>query len=446
MVIQSNRRAPSIAFWIAATVLLPCHAAGGHQAVEGTSAELSPLAKKLLGASTQQLVKLKAGQQAGLIEIAPVHLPVDPPGDCNHYGWPIATMTGDTIIVMHRRIPGHNPRGAGGPHEKMSYGIVLRSDDGGKTWSEPYDLRDCMLPADRLRGGIVPLSHRFKFDKENKSSEGYKIHLHAIGTSRDGMVLAINNHGVFRSRDQGRSWKHFSRALRDDTFPHPIVNLGPKVIDHPEHGWLVFGNWFGSAAGPKKSDQLVVLQSRDGGAHWGVESQNAGFQQYEPAALVHDNKVLFVTRDQTTGRDHQQMTWSRGEKPVAIVTNMKNSRYVDTVDLSFNPVTKRFEVVRSERHRMQLWIWSAAPEDWPTGKWRRECRLLTRQGAFYRDADGFHPASAVIDTKRGVQHIFVYAGHPNGPAGVFRITRTLDTPRLATFLKRTSDTRTNSGS
>ena len=113
---------------------------------------------------------------------------------------------------------------------------------------------------------------------------------------------------------------------------------------------------------------------------------------------------------------------------------MKNPRYVDTVDFSFNPVTKRLEIVRSERYRMELWLWSMDPSDWEKGQWRRECRLLAREGKFYSTADGFHPAGAVIDEKRGVQHIFIYAGHPNGPAGVFRITRTLDTPKLAASL------------
>ena len=69
-----------------------------------------------------------------------------------------------------------------------------------------------------------------------------------------------------------------------------------------------------------------------------------------------------------------------------------------------------------------------------TGRWRRECRLFQRGGRFYADADGFHPAGAVIDVKRRQQHIFIYTGHPNGPAGVFRLTRTLDTPKLVEFL------------
>lgn len=407
-------------------------------AVSGRADENAPsLDRRLLGVSDSEQVRLKAAKNAGVLDVAAVHLPVDPPGDCNHYGWPIATLAGDTIVLMHRRIPGHNPRGAGGPHEKMSYGIVLHSQDGGETWSEPYDLRDCMAPQDRLRGGIVPLSHRFKFDKDNKSTAGYKIHLHAIGTSRDGGVVAINNHGVFRSDDKGRTWKHFSKALRDDTFPHQIVNIGPRLIDHPEQGLMVFGNWFGSAAGPQKSDQLVVLRSTDGGVQWEVESYSAGFEQYEPAGLLHDGRLLLVTRDQTTGRGHQQLTWSPGEAPAIGATNMLDPRLVDTVDFSFNPVTKRFEVVRSDRHRMQLWLWSMAPQDWSKGRWRRECRLLAREGKFYSTADGFHPAGAVVDIARGVQHIFIYAGHPNGPAGVFRITRTLDTPTLVESLKGT---------
>lgn len=371
-----------------------------------------------------------------LLTVAPVHLPVTPPGDCNHYGWPVATMVGDTIVVMHRRIPGHNPQRAGQPDDSMSYGVVLCSRDGGRTWSSPYDLRDCMLPEDRTRGGVVPLSHRAKFDKGNKSPLGYKVHLHSIGTTRDGAVVAINNHGVFRSQDRGETWKHFSTALRDDTFPHQIVNLGPRVIDHPEHGLLAFGNWFGEVDSYHKySEQLVTLRSKDGGATWSAEEHPAGFKQYEPAVLLRKDKFLFVTRDQNEVRSHRQMTWSPGQPPEITQTNLRDPRLVDTVDLSFNPTTRRLEIIRSERHRMELWIWSMDPSQWQQGQWRRECRILACTGKFYSTADGFHPAGAVIDAERGVQHIFVYAGHPSGPAGVFRITRSLNTPRLVTFLR-----------
>jgi hypothetical protein len=329
---------------------------------------------EMLALTADAASQLNTAEQKGLIRIAPVHLPGESSGDCNHLGWPIATLTGDTIVVMHRQIPGHNPKGAGQPDPTMSYGIVLRSDDGGKTWSPPYDLRNCMTPEDRIRGGIVPLSHRAKFDKSNKSSLGYKVHLHSIGTTKDGAIVAINNHGIFRSEDAGVTWQHFSTALREDNFPHQIVNLGPRILDHPQHGLMVFGNWFGEANSYHKlSNQLVALTSSDGGATWAVEEYDARFPQYEPAALLHDGRLLFVTRDQTKVRAHRQMTWRLGDEPVLQVTNLKDPRLVDTVDFSFKPVTKRFEMVRSERHRMELWLWSMDPGEWMTGQWRREC-------------------------------------------------------------------------
>lgn len=402
-------------------------------------------AQKLLSLTPGATKQLAAAREAGVLEIAPVHLPTDSAGDCNHLGWPIATMTGDTIIVMHRRIPGHKAKGAGKPDPSISYGIVVRSEDGGSTWSAPYDLRDSMTPEDRLRGGLVPLSHRAKFDPSNKSPLGYKVHLHSIGTTDDGAIVAINNHGVFRSEDQGRTWKHFSTAFREDSFDHPIVNLGPRILDHPKYGLMTFGNWFGEVDSYHKLDtKLVALTSVDGGAHWSVEQHDVGFSQYEPAAMLHNDRLLLVTRDQTRVRAHKQMSWWPGETPVTVDTNLVNPRLVDTVDLCFNPVTNRFEMVRSERHRMELWLWSMAPSEWGTGQWHRECRLLECQGDFYANADGFHPAGAVIDRERGVQHIFVYSGHPNGPAGVFRITRSLTTPKLVAALEQPTTLASNS--
>jgi photosystem II stability/assembly factor-like uncharacterized protein len=136
-------------------------------------------------------------------------------------------------------------------------------------------------------------------------------------------VVAINNHGVFRSEDRGRTWKHFSQALRADTFPHEIVNLGPRLVDDPQHGLLAFGNWFGEVdTYHKLSKKLVVLNSKDGGATWKATDYPAGIPQYEPAVLRQGDRYLFVTRDQTEVRAHKQMPWQPGNKPQIIDTNL----------------------------------------------------------------------------------------------------------------------------
>lgn len=394
----------------------------------GASGEADESASRMLALTPDAASRLDKAQRAGVLELAPVHLPGPDAGPCNHFGWPIATMSGDTLVLVCRHIPGHNPKGAGQPDESMSYGIVLRSEDGGHTWSKPYDLRDSMSPEDRQRAGLVPVLHRAKWDKDNPDKHGYKVVMHAIGTTRDGAVVSVNPHGVFRSEDQGRTWKHFPTALREDTLTHKGLNPGPQVFDDPSRGLLIFGS--GDAGSPI----LPIFSSGDGGATWRVEDFPVGFFQAEPSAVLYEGRYLIVTRDQTSKRSHQQITWQPGQKPQILDTNLQDPRLVDTVDLSFNPVTRRLELVRSERYRMELWVWSMAPSDWDKGQWTRECRLLGREGVFYKTSDGFHPAGAVIDAKRGVQHIFVYSGHPNGPAGVFRITRTLDTAKLSAAL------------
>ncbi len=385
-------------------------------------------AEELLSLTPESASQLEHANEAGLIEIAPVSLPPPDAGPCDHFGWPIGTMTGDTIVVMYRRLPGHKPAGADMPDENLSGGIVLRSEDGGKTWSKPYDLRDCMKPADRQRDGLVPLMYHHKWDKENTTGQGYKVRMPAIGTTRDGAVVAVNPHGVFRSDDRGRTWKHFPIALRDDALPNRALSAGPRLLDDPQLGLVAFNS--GSAS----SLFFSVFSSADGGGTWQSTEFPVDFFQAEPAAIAYKGRYLLVTRDETTRRSHKQIRWQPGQKPEVSETNLEDRPSVDTVDLSLNPLTGRLELVRSERYHMELWLWSMDPADWHTGRWTRECRLLGRQGKFYSTADGFHPAGAVIDAKRGVQHIFIYSGHPSGPAGVFRISRSLDTPRLAAAL------------
>ena len=60
-------------------------------------ADETDLSQKLLGVTDEFRDQLATATRQGVLEIAAVNLPVDPPGDCNHYGWPVATMVSDTF-------------------------------------------------------------------------------------------------------------------------------------------------------------------------------------------------------------------------------------------------------------------------------------------------------------------------------------------------------------
>jgi|GEM_PF-1948816 len=406
-----------------------------------TQTALSPLARKLLAVDDTDLQPLVGTASQGLVELAPVNLPTNPKGENDHFGWPVATMLDDTLIVVHRAMPGHNRKLSGDADADTTYSMIVRSTDGGRTWSEPYDVRHCMSEADRNRGGSVPLSHRYKFAPDNRSPLGYKLHLNALGTTRDGAVILVSDHGVFRSLDKGRTWKHLREAFREDRHEGPFVYVGPRIIDHPEHGLLLFAHHhvFKNHRPHDIQRELAVYRSRDRGERW--EKTRLALPEWckpaEPDVIFHGDQLVAMVRNQAPANILAQMRFDFGNAVIRDVanTNMKTRRSVDTSALCFNPVTKRYEVVQSKREDMSINLFSMAPEDWRTANWRFEGQLLKRQGVFYSTADGFHTGGAVVDEKRGVQHIFFYSGHPGGPAGVFRLTRTLDTPKLAQFLQ-----------
>ncbi len=405
------------------------------------STALSPFARKLLAADDSALKRFSLGAKQSLLELAPVNLPTSPKGDNNHFGWPVATMVNDTLIVVHRAMPGHNRKLSGDADADTTYSTIVRSTDGGQTWSEPYDVRHCMTEEDRNRGGSVPLSHRYKFDPDNHSPLGYKLHLNAIGTTRDGDVILVSDHGAFRSEDQGRTWKHLREAFREDRHEGPFVSVGPRIIDHPEHGLLLFAHHtiYKDHRPHEIKRELAIYRSRDRGESW--EKIRLALPDWckpaEPDVIFHDGRFVAMVRNQAPANILAQMRFQFGDTTIADVanTNVKTRRSVDTSAICFNPVTKRYEVVQSKREDMSINLFSIAPEDWQTAKWRFEGQLFKRSGSFYSTADGFHTGGAVADVKRGVQHILFYSGHPGGPAGVFRLTRSLDTPKLANFLK-----------
>ena len=412
---------------------------------------MSPLALELLNTTNEQLAVFEKGSREGLIALSPVVLPENPLGHNDHFGFAEATKSGDTLVVIHRRMTGHNPRGSGQTDEHSSLTMVTTSADGGASWTESFNIRDAMESSCKDRGGVIPLSHRYKYGPVNGSKQGYKLHLNGLGTSRRGTVIILCNYGAFRSEDKGRTWEHLSEQFREDTTDGDMLFIGPRVIDHPSMGLCAFANSVGYGRSEKfpnpvdgpidatRSD-FVLLRSEDDGRTWNRTTQSLPrwAAQYEPAALVHEDDIFILARDELALTSHLQIRVSGGEVVDVRRANMRQKNQVEDAALDYNPVTGRFEAVRSVREEMRVELWSIAPEEWESAEWRFEGTLFTRDrngSDFYKSADGFHPTGAVVDPEMGVQYIFIYSGHPCGPAGSFMITRTLDTPSLAGFLR-----------
>jgi len=137
------------------------------------------------------------------------------------------------------------------------------------------------------------------------------------------------------------------------------------------------------------------------------------------------------------------------------LTNISSYRWPDTTDVDFNPVTKRFEAVVTNRHggvharekngkhEQTVNLWSISTADLYAGnadKWRFEVTLLRlksgKGGAGPGDIDAAHPGGAVMDGQRRVQHVFIYCGAFASPTGIYRITRTLHTGKLCKVMRR----------
>lgn len=379
--------------------------------------------------------RLDALEASNDVIIRPVALPMGvnlKPGN-NHLGWPVSAIVGNTMLVAHHRTKFHH---GDGPklNDESSVAVVLRSTDSGETWSDPIDMRQF---------GV----------NEDPTVVNFGLAFGVIGSS----VFLVSQYGVYRSDDEGISWRLLRGAMtQEQTGFHATGNPGPRVVIHPERGLVV-------PMGVTHEPFLDLFSSGDEGKTWAHEriEVSSTIHPLEPTAFYHNGHLIFVTRNHTLPfKWHQSML--EPERPAMLVsntgwfpmqheglTNISSYRWPDTSDLDFNPVTNRYEAVvtnrsgggpeseRNEENEQTVNLWSISPEELYAGKatsWRFEGTLLRlksgMQDIHNEDVDAAHPGGAVIDVEAGVQHIFIYCGLYATPAGIYRITRRLDTNEL----------------
>lgn len=409
-----------------------------------------PSLKEQLGLTTAYRKWLGALRGKKLLGITPVVSA--PEGEVNHLGFPVATRLSDgrAVVVFQRAKGGHIQagvwHGAGLPAGRYA----ITSDDL-QQWhpANPFDTRARLSDPDGM---------------------------HCVGVARrpDGgeRVVAIASgapRGIYLSDDRGETWRTAQGAL--DGLLDGAAHCGPRLIAHPEFGIVAA---FGQQKKPTGRRNWLV-RSLDAGETWEqrVWENTKPARSVEPSlATWGDGHMVMVTReyikDFAINEDgyycHTQHVYKHEKgakfsevKFTTARTNIAGNPAFgfdchDTAEVIYNPVTRRIECIQSHRRGggegrtgkvieknpakkiNTLNLWSIAPDELLAGssKWRFECTLVEREGySRNSERDGMHPGGSVIDEAAGMQHIFIYAGWRRKPCSIFRVSRTLDTPKLA---------------
>jgi len=148
---------------------------------------------------------------------------------------------------------------------------LFRTTDGGKTWQELAGLRG-HGSGPRWQPGAGGLC------------------LHTILLPPDGggrMFIAISAAGVFRSDDEGATWKPANRGLRSEFIPEPEAEVGHcvhRIAMHPSRPNVLF-----------MQKHWDVMRSDDGGESWREVSGNLPTDFGFPIEVhAHEPEAVYV--------------------------------------------------------------------------------------------------------------------------------------------------------
>ncbi len=373
--------------------------------VEENKAFSDYMANRYLNFGSHENRMLYLTDSLGLMELNPVVVPEGEgfvPGSYN-FGWPVAAMSGNTIIVSTQRklLPGQ-------PDDKSGKGqLLIISGDKGKSWAAPVEVQT-----------LQPYGYRVGSQS-------------CIGVAVEKIIQ--KGSGTLITDNQGENWSPYPRAFKFAS-QEAYGNNGPRIHLHPSFG-LIFltGN-------TPTIDRGSVFRSDDGTEweddFWNIEG-GAGVVCRGPSALVLDDGSILMLASNGNRMVQYLYRYTSGDTYADIQftadtikgINTSRSAY-DVPDLILNPATGRIEMLES--NPTNLLLWSINKNDLLGGSisWELEGTLLSREGI-----DSMHPAGSVVDTDNQVQHIFLYIGgaYPDRNC-IFHLSRTLDTGSLSEWI------------
>ena len=182
-----------------------------------------------------------------------------------------------------------------------SEGVVVKTEDGGKTWKNIQDFGDpvfsitvdsrdsqtvyFLLYEDTIevsRDGGMSIREQAKTslqsqDKDSLTAPDGSVYSIAVDPLASGVIYAGTDHGVFRSRDFGQKWERLKVIESIGDFPVRAVAVSPFSSEE-----IIFGV------------ARVLYKSIDGGESWSTYQLDAGAT---PAHIVYHptyNGLIYV--------------------------------------------------------------------------------------------------------------------------------------------------------
>lgn len=159
-------------------------------------------------------------------------------------------------------------------------GIVVRSGNGGHTWTAPA----AGLPA---HGEVQ--SHSDVLDVVTAASNPQRVYLATVGIRFGGSGTdEVQRNGVFRSDDGGLTWTHRSSGLplRPGTSSHTGVL---RLAGHPANPDMIWAIAYDDFVDEPPSVTYKVYRSQDGGVTWNRRSTGLDGEQLLAIAVDPDN-------------------------------------------------------------------------------------------------------------------------------------------------------------
>ena len=145
--------------------------------------------------SAHERERLISLEKQGVLTIRPVALPVGRylVGENHHLGWPVGIKVGNTLLCAYHQTLRHH---GDGPREdeNSSRAMVVRSIDGGESWSDPIDVTQF-----------------------GKSTEPLVLGFGNCFGLLNNKLFFATTYGLYRSEDEGQNLDTFARCSDAET-------------------------------------------------------------------------------------------------------------------------------------------------------------------------------------------------------------------------------------